>query len=69
MNTRYGRNDRIRTCDIVVPNHARYQLRYIPILFFYRLGGAYFLFFFPRKALFGRKHRPVCRCPLGRRVC
>ena len=30
MNTRYGRNDRIRTCDIVVPNHARYQLRYIP---------------------------------------
>ena len=26
----FGRNDRIRTCDIVVPNHARYQLRYIP---------------------------------------
>ena len=30
MNTRYGRNDRIRTCDILVPNQARYQLRYIP---------------------------------------
>ena len=29
----FGRNDRIRTCDIVVPNHARYQLRYIPVLF------------------------------------
>ena len=25
-----GRNDRIRTCDIVLPKHARYQLRYIP---------------------------------------
>ena len=30
MNTRYGRSDRIRTCGIVVPNHARYQLRYTP---------------------------------------
>ena len=27
----FGRNDRIRTCDIVLPKHARYQLRYIPI--------------------------------------
>ena len=27
---RRGRNDRIRTCDILVPNQARYQLRYIP---------------------------------------
>ena len=26
----FGRNDRIRTCDILVPNQARYQLRYIP---------------------------------------
>ena len=26
-----SRNDRIRTCDILVPNQARYQLRYIPI--------------------------------------
>ena len=26
-------------------------------------------FFLSRKALFGRKHRPVCRNPLGRRVC
>ena len=30
MNTRNGRSDRIRTCGIVVPNHARYQLRYTP---------------------------------------
>ena len=26
-----GRNDRVRTCDIVLPKHARYQLRYIPV--------------------------------------
>ena len=25
---RRGPSDRIRTCGIVVPNHARYQLRY-----------------------------------------
>ena len=30
IDTRTGRNDRIRTCDILVPNQARYQLRYIP---------------------------------------
>ena len=30
----YGRNDRIRTCDIVLPKHARYQLRYIPVCVF-----------------------------------
>ena len=27
-----GPSDRIRTCGIVVPNHARYQLRYTRIL-------------------------------------
>ena len=26
----FGRNDRIRTCDILLPKQARYQLRYIP---------------------------------------
>ena len=26
-----GRGDRIRTCDLMVPNHARYQLRYTPM--------------------------------------
>ena len=31
----FGRNDRIRTCDILVPNQARYQLRYIPICIYY----------------------------------
>ena len=25
MNTRYGRSDRIRTCDLLVPNQAHYQ--------------------------------------------
>ena len=30
----YGRDDRIRTCGIMVPNHARYQLRYISIAIF-----------------------------------
>ena len=28
---RRGPSDRIRTCGIVVPNHARYQLRYTRI--------------------------------------
>ena len=27
-----GRSDRIRTCGILVPNQARYQLRYTPLL-------------------------------------
>ena len=26
----YGRADRVRTCDLLVPNQARYQLRYGP---------------------------------------
>ena len=26
-----GRGDRTRTCDILVPNQVRYQLRYAPI--------------------------------------
>ena len=26
----YGRSDRNRTCGILVPNQARYQLRYTP---------------------------------------
>ena len=30
MNTRYGRSDGIRTHDLLVPNQARYQLRYTP---------------------------------------
>ena len=29
-NTRYGRSDRIRTCGILLPKQARYQLRYTP---------------------------------------
>ena len=28
MNTRYGPSDRIRTCGILLPKQARYQLRY-----------------------------------------
>ena len=30
----YGRGDRDRTCDLMVPNHARYQLRYTSIKYF-----------------------------------
>ncbi len=26
-----GRGDKIRTCDLLVPNQTRYQLRYAPI--------------------------------------
>ena len=53
-----GRNDRIRTCDIVVPNHARYQLRYIPILFFYRLGGGVLSVFLSAQSLVWKKAPP-----------
>ncbi len=28
---KYGRGDRDRTCGLMVPNHARYQLRYTSI--------------------------------------
>ena len=28
----YGRGDRSRTCDLMVPNHARYHLRHTPKL-------------------------------------
>ena len=34
----FGRNDRIRTCDILVPHQVRYQLRHIP------MGTGRFLF-------------------------
>ena len=27
----YGRGDRIRTCDPMLPKHVRYQLRYTSI--------------------------------------
>ena len=26
-----GRGDRSRTCDLMVPNHARYHLRHTPV--------------------------------------
>lgn len=29
----YCRGDKIRTCDLVVPNDARYQLRYTPLAY------------------------------------
>ena len=32
MNTRYGPSDRIRTCGILLPKQARYQLRYTRLL-------------------------------------
>ena len=40
MNTRYGPSDRIRTCGILLPKQARYQLRYTRLLScFIRLGA------------------------------
>ena len=36
MNTRYGPSDRIRTCGILLPKQARYQLRYTRICTFQR---------------------------------
>ncbi len=30
----FGRSDRIRTCGILLPKQARYQLRYTPIFYF-----------------------------------
>ena len=39
-NTRYGPSDRIRTCGILLPKQARYQLRYTRLLScFIRLGA------------------------------
>ena len=34
MNTQYGPSDRIRTCGILLPKQARYQLRYTRLLSF-----------------------------------
>ncbi len=34
-NPSVGRSDRVRTCDLDVPNVARYQLRYTSIKFNY----------------------------------
>ena len=34
MSPHYGRSDRIRTCGILLPKQARYQLRYTPIFYF-----------------------------------
>ena len=31
LNKEKGRSDRIRTCDLLVPNEARYQLRHTPV--------------------------------------
>ena len=32
---KYGRGDRDRTCDLMVPNHARSHLRHTPIIILY----------------------------------
>ena len=32
----FGRGDRTRTCDILVPNQERYQLRYTSSFFLFR---------------------------------
>ena len=40
-----GRGDRDRTCDLMVPNHARYQLRYASINLGYLYTITYFFLF------------------------
>lgn len=49
----FSRDDKIRTCDLYVPNVARYQLRHIPsflrvqiYLFFRKNIEVYHVFFF-----------------------
>ena len=38
MNTRHGPSDRIRTCGILLPKQARYQLRYTRLFSFCPAG-------------------------------
>ena len=37
-----GRGDRIRTCGLMVPNHARYQLRHTPMSLIVKILNTYF---------------------------
>ena len=53
MSPHYGRSDRIRTCGILLPKQARYQLRYTPIFYF-----AFFLKF----SVFPCFVRPLAKC-------
>ena len=46
----FGRNDRGRTCDILLPKQARYQLRYIPLFNFTNIYQARFRLRYPEKA-------------------
>ena len=41
-----GRSDRIRTCGILLPKQARYQLRYTPLVF----ASRYILFYYHSKS-------------------
>ena len=52
----FGRNDRIRTCDILVPNQARYQLRYIPNL----IVSNSVRILVPNQARYGLRYIPNC---------
>lgn len=40
----YCRDDKTRTCDLYVPNVARYQLRHIPIPYFQYAKIIYFFY-------------------------
>ena len=61
MNTQYGRSDTIRTCDILLPKQARYQLRYTPKYFVVRN----FCGHFPKQAATGYRSETLSHCSLG----
>lgn len=60
-----GRSDRIRTCGILLPKQARYQLRYTPIFYF-----AFFLIFLSaRHTANTSRSRHLCYFNISGRVC
>ena len=57
----YGRSDTVRTCDILLPKQARYQLRYTPKYFVVRN----FCGHFPKQAATGYRSETLSHCSLG----
>ena len=49
-----GPSDRIRTCGILLPKQARYQLRYTRLLSFFVFPRA-----FPNHPLYQLSHTPI----------
>ena len=63
--SKYGRRCKTRTCDILLPKQARYQLRYTPIFYF-----AFFLIFLSaRHTANTSRSRHLCYFNISGRVC